>query len=174
MTYLTTPTNARDFLLESVGADDISARFVSNAKNIVVSSTSQVFNYATAGFTAGQFITVNATRANTNNPITWTTIPAGIPLWTATTGGSDIKGTSSQTTVIYLRVVDFDTAITAATTSSIQIIGTVTDGTAIYDSTTIVKLQQGSSALSVILSNESANIATDSAGLNAAADKAHW
>jgi hypothetical protein len=131
MTYLTTPTNARDLILQlnPIFED----RFVSSAKSVVVSSNSQVFTYDGTGALspATQYISFNASKANTANNITWTTVPSSIPLYAAITGGSSLTGTSTATNIVYLRSADFvSTAVfTGSITATTLTVSAITSGT---------------------------------------------
>jgi hypothetical protein len=131
MTYLTTPTNARDRILQ---LDQVfENRFVSSAKSVVVSSNSQVFTYDNTGTLspATQYISFNASKANTANNITWTTVPSGINLYSTSTGGSSLTGTATASNIVYLRSADFiSTAVfTGSIASSLLSITAVTSGT---------------------------------------------
>lgn len=131
MAYLTTPTNARDIILESDLVFE--NRFVSNAKSVVISSNSQVFTYDGTGVLspATQYISITATKANTPNNITWTTVPSGIALYDAISGGSSVTGTSTATNTVYLRSANFvNTAVfTGSIASGTLTISSMTSGT---------------------------------------------
>ena len=117
MAYLTTPTNARDLLLEA--DSDFEKRFVANAKSVVVTSTTQVFTYSGTGalFPTTQYIPITAARAATGNSITWSTIPSGVPLYTTSDGTTQVVTTPVDTSIVYLHGDTF--GITAVFTGSI-------------------------------------------------------
>lgn len=111
--------------------------------------TSMVFRVAKDGSVSPTSITIDAIRQNTVNTVSWATSPA-------ITG---LNGTSGLTQTLYPRSTDS----TPNMGSNNAVAITITCG-ALTDKVTIVKVYEGSDAVTAILSNESHTIPADASG----------
>jgi len=122
-----------------------------SAKTIRVSADYQTFVLPKDSATlTPSVITLNANRQNILGSTTWSTSPS-VTLYDAASGGSST--TTGDT--VYLRRADFgsNTAVTLTATAG-----------GVSDEITIVKVEEGSDAVTAILSNESHTFQADSAG----------
>lgn len=125
------------------------------AKTISLTNSTQTFTYDGTGALspAGQYVRFDVQKQNTTNAVTWTTSPV-INLYDAATAGA----ITTSANPAYMRAADF------AANSAVSITATVTDGSALVDSTTIVRLQNGSTSIIGMLTNEAANVSAASDG----------
>lgn len=103
-------------------------------KILTIRSDYQAFTYDGTGGAdpAGQVIRFDADKQNTTANVTWTTSPS-VSLYTAATGGT----TTTSGNTVYLRIADF------GFNNSVTVTGSLTDGTTLTDTITIVRVQDG-------------------------------
>ena len=122
-----------------------------SAETMRLSADGQSFVEGTNGVLTPDFIKFTANRENIGTTTSWTTSPS-VTLYDASTGGS------STTTgdIVYLRKVDFgaNTSITVTATAGGK-----------SDEITVVRLTDGSNAITTILSNEAHTLNATSAGV---------
>ena len=122
-----------------------------SAETMRLSANGQSFVEGTNGVLTPDFIKFTANRENIGTTTSWTTSPS-VTLYDASTGGS------STTTgdIVYLRKVDFgaNTSITVTATAGGK-----------SDEITVVRLTDGSNAITTILSNEAHTLNATSAGV---------
>lgn len=106
----------------------------SDAKLLSVRTDKQVFTYDGTGGAdpAGQVIRFDADKQNTTATVTWSTSPS-VSLYNASTGGSVV--TTGNT--VYLRIANF------GANNAVTVTATLTDGTTLTDTVTIVRVQDG-------------------------------
>lgn len=106
----------------------------SNAKLLSVRTDSQAFTYDGTGGAdpAGQVIRFDADKQNTTAAVTWSTSPT-VTLYNAATGGA----TTTTGNTVYLRIADF------GANNAVTVTATLTDGTTLTDTVTIVRIQDG-------------------------------
>lgn len=106
----------------------------SPAKLLSIRTDKQVFTFDGTGgaFPAGQVIRLDADKQNTTASVTWSTSPS-VSLHTAATGGS----VTTTGNTVYLRIANF------GANSAVTITATLTDGTTLTDTVTIVRVQDG-------------------------------
>lgn len=126
-----------------------------SAKVISLISSTNSFTYDGLGALnpSGQYIRFSINRQNTTATCTWTTSPS-VSLYTGATTGS--VTTTGDT--VYLRAADF------GTNTTVSITATVNEATAISDTTTIIRLQNGTNNTIGYLTNEAAVVAAASDG----------
>ena len=120
------------------------------AKTLRLSSTGQSFTEAKDGTLSPDFIEFTANKENIGTATSWTTSPS-VTLYDASTGGNST--TTGDT--VYLLKADFgtNTAVTVTATAGGK-----------SDEITVVRLTDGSDAITTVLSNESHTFQANSAG----------
>lgn len=103
------------------------------AKGLTLQADSQVFRTSKAGVTTPSSITLTAVRQNSSATVSWSSTP------------SLITGTGTTKTL---------TNAALSTNQSVTITASMTDGTTFTDTITIVRVTEGSDAVTAVLSNE--------------------
>jgi hypothetical protein len=121
-----------------------------DSQTITLSADAQAFRVAQNGSITPDSIKLSVNKQNLTDTTNWTTSPS-VTLYTAPTGGS----TTTTGDTVYLRKGDFG--------SNTSVLVTATAGT-FSDSTTIVRLEEGSDAINVINTNQAHTLPAASDG----------
>jgi hypothetical protein len=120
------------------------------AKSIRQSASAQVFTELKDGTLTPNFIQFSAAKENITSGTTWSTSPS-VTLYNASTGGS----VASTGDTVYLRKADFGTNQLVEVTST-------SDGKT--DKISVVRVKEGSDALTIVLTNEAHTVAAANDG----------
>ncbi len=121
------------------------------SSTLVLAASSQVFIEAKDGTLSPNYIELIANKQNISSTTNWTASPS-VTFYDAATGGS----TTTTGNTVYLRKADFGT-------NNLVLI-TATAG-AYSDSVTVGRVQEGSDAISIFLTNEAHTLPADSSGV---------
>ena len=130
-----------------------------SAKTLSVISDRQNITYDSSGSLnpSSQTTTFTALKQNTTATVTWTMTKADGTVLTASTYLSATTGDS-----VTLSAANFNTA--RGTTQGVIITGSITDGSTITDSISVLKTADGAGSIIGVLTNEATTLAADSAG----------
>lgn len=124
-----------------------------NAKTLSITADSYIFKADSDNTLISSVIKLTANKQNTTNTVNWSLSPS-ITLYTAATGGT----TTTTGDIVYLRSSDFGSNSSTIVTASIP-------SDSITDTCSILRVRDGSSAVTAILSNPLAPLSTTSAGV---------
>lgn len=124
----------------------------SNTIGLTLLPTTQVFRIAKDGTATPSVLTITAQRQNSTATVSWSTSPV-------ITG---INGTTGTSITLYPRASD--TTPNMGSNNAVTITATMTDGVTIQDKVTIVRVYEGSDAVTAVLSNESHAVPANSDG----------
>ncbi len=132
------------------------AKIGATARSVVLAATSQIFQFNAYGapLNSADTITFNATKTLIGESLVWTAVDqSGAPLTLTGTGNSRS-----------LSVTNFGTSTSAKIRAEVT---TTIDGTnfVYFDEISVVKLQQGTDNISVLLDNEAHTFAADEDGV---------
>ena len=124
------------------------------AKTLRLSSTGQSFVEAPNGTVSPDYIEFTANKENIGTGTTWSTSPS-VTLYPDAATGTAITPNVTEDDTVYLRKADFgtNTAVTVTATAGGK-----------SDEITVVRLTDGSNAITIVLSNESHTLQTSAAG----------
>jgi hypothetical protein len=131
-------------------------RTVSNQKSVTVTSPTAVVNYDSTGtLIPNQTLEITAIKFNTVAPVKWSTSNSGVKLYDANNAEITTDSGTSDTSVVYIRPAEFNTA----GLSSLRVSASITDIDEISGYVTFIKLQAspGSSTFTASLYLQSAN-----------------
>jgi len=131
-------------------------RTVSNQKSVTVTSPTAVVNYDSTGtLIPNQTLQITAIKFNTVAPVKWSTSNSGVKLYDANNAEITTDSGTSDTSVVYIRPAEFNTA----GLSSLRVSASITDIDEISGYVTFIKLQAspGSSTFTASLYLQSAN-----------------
>lgn len=129
------------------------------AKTLSVISDRQNITYDSSGNInpSVQTTTFTAQKQNTIATVTWTMTKAD---GTALTASTYLSATTGDT--VTMTAANFNTA--RGTTQGVIVTGSITDGSTITDSISVVKSADGAAAIVGVLTNEATTLAADSTG----------
>ena len=124
-----------------------------NAKTLGITADSYIFKSDSNNTLISSVIKLTANKQNTTNTVSWSLTPA-ISLYSAATGGSIV----TTGDIVYLRSADYGSNTSTIVTATIS-------ADSLSDTCSILRVRDGSSAITAVLSNPVMPLPTTAAGV---------